>query len=802
MKRPFLWIASGWIAGSASVLAGAGSVTVRAGGLALVLSGFLWAFRKNRASLPLILLLAGLLAGAVRTSWEREAQTSVLERWMKAHPEQEFIVRGEMDEPPLVDGDSLRLELVVTGISAGSRMAPVPGERLAVRVRLADPGEQKTAGTWKRKTGMEVKLKLREPSPPRNPGGFDQRAWLLRRGIRVTGEAVGLRSVQLLHVRPGHPMVRIDEWREWLGGRIGLLFPEEHVGLVRALLLGERREVSPETEEAWRELGIVHVLSVSGMHVAILAATALALLKRLGLTRERAAWILILLLPVYAALTGLEPPVVRAAITAGLTLWAMALGKPADALSFLALALLAQLMLEPLVIVEAGFQLTFLVTAAIVTGTRPLAERIPWLPMTVRTAVAATFMATLASFPVVISHFNEFSLLSVPANLLVAPLVGTLALPLASGALLIGLLHTGAGQWAAGLVGWLLDLANAATRWIGTSHALTVWPTPPAWWFPLYAVAAAAMWFTWTGAGETWRLFRRVPVIAFIGVLAWAWWQPVHGDGVRITFLDVGQGDAAVIETESGRVILVDGGGTFGPKEGWRKRRVTWDPGKHVIVPYLKYRGIRQIDELVITHGDLDHIGGLREVVRRFPVRRAIVSGQPPRTEEERLLLGELRNRGAHILSVRPGTGWSLDREVGWRFLYPEPAEAAVSTESNRHSVVFLLEAYGTRVLMTGDADLEAERAILRRWNLPEVHVLKAGHHGSRTSTGEAWLDRLRPACVVISVGVNNIHGHPSPEVLHRLQSRKVDVFRTDRHGAVTVEIRKDELNVRTQLGE
>jgi competence protein ComEC len=420
--------------------------------------------------------------------------------------------------------------------------------------------------------------------------------------------------------------------------------------------------------------------------------------------------------------------------------------------------------------------------------------------------VVVTLVAQVASFPILISHFYEFSLLSWAVNLAVVPVVSLLVIPLAMIALALGTVHEGLAFFPATLSSFVLSAllkgVEPLVRWSGFHPA---WSPPPAWWLVAYAVVCFQGLVAWTGDVRRRTVHRIAFALLMLGLVVFAWSPDAFAreKEVRIAFLDVGQGDCAVIETPGGQVILVDGGGVLPfSREAWQRRREEYDVGREVVVPYLKYRGIREIDYLVITHGDADHVGGLMAVVERFPVRRVIRNPQAPGTEMERRLMQMLKDQGAKVYTAPRGTGWSLEPGIAWQFLHPE--QAVVSGEkTNDDSVVFLLSAYGRTVLMTGDIEEEAEREIAAAWNLPSVDWLKVAHHGSRTSTHPAWLEAVDPNHAVISVGEKNRFGHPAPEVLRRLEERGTIVWRTDRHGAVTVRINASgRMQVETMLGE
>lgn len=273
--------------------------------------------------------------------------------------------------------------------------------------------------------------------------------------------------------------------------------------------------------------------------------------------------------------------------------------------------------------------------------------------------------------------------------------------------------------------------------------------------------------------------------------------QPFSGDQeVRITFLDVGQGDSIVVEITNKKVYLIDAGGTFRfpARESWRERRDPFEVGKDIVLPFLRARGIDRIDRVVMTHGDLDHIGGMAALVPRFSFGEVLVNGVTPEGIERDVIL-QFQQKGVPILTGSPGQTWSDAPGVDWAWVSPGQTSKATGNEA---SVVLQLTAYGKSVLFTGDIEGDGESRVAQS-GLPDVDVLKVAHHGSNTSTSDAFLAAMRPKTAVISVGANNRYGHPSAEVLQRLKKSGSKVFRTDRHGAVTLIITPEGMSWKTQ---
>ncbi|WP_169713666.1 DNA internalization-related competence protein ComEC/Rec2 [Paludifilum halophilum] len=777
---------SGWIWGLAALI--------------FLLLGIVFHYYRGRLLL-LGLCLAAVAAGAAQFQWVDEGNRTGFPAGM---PEDQVVtLRGEAAEPPEVDGDSVQFPVDVSALTIGDRSFFVSEETVVLRTRLQQPSEKEYISRVRRGWRIQAEVRLKEPEKARNPGAFNYREYLSHRGIYWVADAESLHRIRFLPRGEEGWRSGIDRLRQFLGEKLEAVYPEQTAGLMRGMLLGERSQVPASVERAFEVLGLVHLLAISGLHVGVFVGCLYAVLTGVGVTREKTAGTIILLLPLYALLTGAGAPVIRASIMAGLGLTAVILRRWKDGLSFWGAAGLAMLWWNPYRLFEVGFQLSFLVTGALLIAVAPVSRALPFPWRRLNQLIAVTGVAQAASFPLLIYHFNEFSFLSWGLNVIVVPVVSLLVIPLSLGALGLGVVHEGAAWLPATLsstlVRGLLDFLRPLAAQTGF-HG--VWPSPSGWWLAGYGSVALYILWVWAGSAQTGLRHRLLSLCLMIGLLFYAYHPDIGGkEELRVTFLDVGQGDCTVIETPRGKVILVDGGGTLPfPKEDWQKKREEYDVGEKVVVPFLKNRGIRHIDALVITHGDADHIGGLKAVAERFPVDRVIRNSLSPNTSTEKELMHRLSDRGADFHTPAVSGSWALEPGVSLRFLHPAPAEEGERIAPNDASVVFLLTAYGRQILMTGDIEEEAEKKIVRRWDLPRIDLLKAAHHGSDTSTGEPWLEEIRPRSTVISVGRDNRFGHPAPEVLKRLREHGTRIFRTDRHGAVTFRIELDGWKVETML--
>ncbi len=668
---------------------------------------------------------------------------------------------------------------------------------LEVRGRVAVSDYRKAAYP---SYGHRIRLvgRLEAPRRPGNPGEFDYAAYLARQGVYLRVAVWQTEDLEILPGQGGNWLVRTA-----LGTRRSLeevfrrgLHPER-AALISGLLFGSRGDLPQQVEEDFRLAGIYHLLAVSGSNVAFVALPCLGLFLRLGLGRPVSALLTCLVVVFFIFLTGATASVTRAGIMAVLALLAQALGRRNDSWNALGAAGLGIMILNPLQLYDAGFQLSFGATAGILALVRPVEgwfER-GWLgrvPSWICTPLAVTLAAQLAVLPISLYYFAGVSVVSLAANLVVIPVVGAVVYA-GSVAALVGVVWPALAVpliWISDLL--LLVLESSAALLARFPGAYLYFPSPSSWLVAGYYLAlgwAFGMirvgWLPWV---RQWRPVHWAIAALIFGVAAvWSWAQADPPGTLETVFLDVGQGDAIFMRFPDGRTLLVDGGGRPDGLDGG-----DYDPGERVITPFLRRRGITRIDHLVLTHPHGDHVGGLEAVLKDFRVGRVWYGGTEfhgPQYQRWLALLARETARGRLAWQIpRAGERMLAGKDLTARFLHPE-AEPLAGTRSdeNNSSLVLRVDYRGVSFLLTGDIEAEGERALLagRAGDLPAT-VLKVAHHGSNYSSSGEFLDQVGPALAVIQVGRNSF-GHPGPETLERLKGRGILVYRNDLHGAVTV---------------
>lgn len=729
------------------------------------------------------------------------------------------------------------------------------GELIAVQIKLQAESEIAVAGQWQRGDRVTVEgswdcLRLH------GTGGFDYRAYLQTQRVHWLLKGEGTASVTAAPP-VSWELSGILRWndaaRAALGAEMDRLFEEPHAGYMKGLVIGIQDDLDPETFKQFSQLGLTHILAISGMHVAVYVGVILFLLRRLRFTRETALTVTLLLVPVYVLLSGAGPSIVRAGIMSMIALLAARLGLLKDGMNILGASALMMLVWNPYMLLSVSFQLSFLVTAGLMVYTPLAAPLFSRLPKWLGGSVTVTLIAQLVSFPLTVYYFNQFSLLSFIANLLLVPFITFLVLPLGTLALLLGRIWNAAAVTVAGAAELLNNWTFTAVEWVnGFTAGVLIWASPSLLWICIYYALLYGLLYAlkkYREAGiapqvmedETRPLAEleqpgtagvrdtfpppvqtglggsRYAVILCAAALALLLYKGYYAEKLNgagmISYLDVGQGDSILITTPEGAHILVDGGGTvsFGNREEWRIRRSPFEVGAKTLVPLLKQRGIHRLDAVILTHGDQDHAGGLQAVLEDIPVSALLFNGTMADTEPYTRLMSTALAKGVRLYAVQQGMVLAPDKATQLHFLWPEPLAAAqhlvpVMEEQNHESVVFRLEMYGRSFLFTGDMDEAAEEEIVQAaqqagiGEAGPVDVLKVAHHGSKTSTGVAWLEFWKPATAVISAGVNNLYGHPNAGVLKRLEEAGAAIFRTDLHGEVQLKISNKGISMRHKL--
>lgn len=630
----------------------------------------------------------------------------------------------------------VRFELV----GASSRRTDLPQR---IRLSWYEPPPVRAGERWR------LAVALKRPAGLLNPGGFDYQQWLTARRIGATGSVKAGQRLQ--------PAGGFVAWRESLRDQLYALLPERaSSAAVVALVLGDGAAIGREQWQLLRDSGTVHLFVISGQHISLLAGLAYGLvawLNRLLLWPQRLpwlpaacamAWVSALL---YGALAGFNVPVQRALIMVTMVLAWRLRHLPLASMTPWLLALATVLLYDPLVVLQPGLWLSYAAVAVLILVFAWRIGRWRWWQVLWRSQLAAA----LGLLPFLLALGLPVSLLGPLANALAVPFVSLLVLPLALvGALLLPL---------PALAQPLLWLASCGLDWLWRLLAVLVQQLP-AWQAP-----AMPLWVL--------LLSALAVLLLLLPAVLRPWWlvlllllpllQPLPRNQVtpgraQVWLLDVGQGQAMVVRTAQ-HLLLYDTGPALG----------SMDAGEMVVVPFLRHHGAGRIDRMILSHADNDHAGGAAAVLEQFEVRE-LVAGEPQRHQQ---------------WPVQPCAQqhWQWDGVQFWQWQW------AAAQNGNDASCVLLVQAGGETLLATGDLGVAGEMALLAQMPQLRADWLVAGHHGSRTSTAEAFLQQLQPGAVLVSRGRYNHYGHPHPLVLERIERSGARLYDTAVTHAVKIEL-------------
>ena len=617
------------------------------------------------------------------------------------------------------------------------------------------------------------------PHGYQNPGLINTVAGLQRRGITARmNAAANTVHIQLSGQNADWKTV-LAGWRKTMTVNMQKVMPPSDAAILTGMLFGGYTGIKPEVVRDFAATGIVHILSVSGTHIALVAGVILWFGKRLHLRFSFIAVIAVGSILFYGCLSGFTPPVVRSVVMGTIAFAAVGFGREQDGPGALAVAVLGMLVYQPTLIYDISFQLSAGATAGIIFFYSSTVARLSFLPDWLRCGLAVTWSAQIGVIPFMAWYFNNLSLSSFPANMIVVPIVELLVVLGLAGTLL-SLILPAAGSMILIICSLLTGAAVILTSGLADLPGGTLY-LPPLnvaggivyymllAWFYGYCPAflprpIATVQWVWSS------FFRTSCLIAVIigGLLCFF----LYPRPVGVHFIDVGQGDSTLITTPHGKAVLVDTGGIMGDGA------TDFDIGERVVFPYLRHYGILSLDYLILTHGHQDHAGGAAGVAGLLPVRQVMLA-QEEQTSPVQLLLRKMNRK--NLIPMVEGQKIILDG-VTVEILH---AEGSQELGGNEVSCVIRVSYGRHSFLLTGDLEAQGEEAMLKNRSSMESTVLKVGHHGARKSTTPAFLRAVNPVYAVISVGSNNRFGHPHIETIQRLTERKVAVFRTDQQGAV-----------------
>ncbi|MBT2646015.1 DNA internalization-related competence protein ComEC/Rec2 [Bacillus sp. ISL-34] len=667
-------------------------------------------------------------------------------------------------DQPNIDGNSLK------GFVASEK-----GERLVLRYKITTELEQEKLGQFLR-IGLSCPAEgtLQIPDKNRNENSFDYQRYLLRQGTHWIFKADSISFQECKEV--GKPiLVSILNLRLKGITYIREHFPEESSGFVTALIFGDQTYIDEGDLTNYQSLGLVHLLAISGLHVSFLTGMLFYFGIRLGITRERMMVAILIFLPVYMLLSGASPSVVRSCLMAMLFFLLLLFKKRISAGTAIGSAYMALLFFRPNMLYDIGFQLSFAVTFSIIMSSSIFLQ----YPKKTMQLFIISSICQLAALPILLFHFFEVSFLGVFLNVLYVPLYSIILLPFSLISLFIHLLLPSLGQPLISILNFTFILCNkAADAASDLPLASITFGKPPFIMMALLVISLLGLYLTWDVSFEKSKIWCGILIVLLLLQYNLQRFSPFG----EVQIIDVGQGDSILIILPFNRGnYLIDTGGqiTF-PIDAWAKKRKKFNTADDIIIPLLKSKGIHQLDKLILTHPDADHMGSAKELIENFKVGEINIGGWSEEQYRDLDFVSVARDKKMKMKVLKRGDHWV---EGGAPFAVLSPFEK--EEDKNDSSIVLFTELGGLSWLLTGDMGEEGERELMSTFPQLQADILKVGHHGSKTSSSTPFLEQLQPKAALISVGKDNGFGHPHGDVIGNLERNGIKVFRTDEDGSI-----------------
>lgn len=655
--------------------------------------------------------------------------------------------------------------------------------------------------------GDEIKLigKIDLPPDAPNPYEFSYKNFLERKGIFTLISIYNEKTITVVEKE------KIKDFKYYVIRNKNKLLkvfydnmPKESAVFVSSLVFGSKSVAVPKyIQEEFTNTGLSHVLAASGMQVTLITGMGIFLITFFGINVILGVVLVSLVLLFYMALTDFPPSILRAGLISFFMLFAFIKKEQVDSMKILLAIVFLLLLLDPLMIHDIGFQFSVLATFALIYASKILSKKLTLIPYFLADTFAIIISAQLFVLPLQLYYFRQFSLLFLPANL-IATLFVDLLTYFSIFTLTIGVIIPWAGFFFGKILYYMISLfLTIVEKLAGFSYSVLSVSTPSIY---LVIIFYALIFFFIEYLKE--NEFKRsdfkkynfsIPIIVFLVSSGFYSYEKISDyEKLKISFINVGQGDSTLIQTPEGKNILIDCG-QYSEKE-INGRKIIFNASERYIIPFLKHNGVNKIDVLILTHPDSDHIGGANSIIENFDVNEIWDSGQQDDSKMYSSLFESILKHNIPIKIVNKNDNYN-EKNLSLKVINQINSNNLDEKSYNNNNAIVLKLTYKQKsFLFTADIEKEQEQSLLDNKADVTADILKVAHHGSKSSSTENFIIKVKPNTAVISVGKNNLYHHPSNSVLDTLNKNKIKIFRTDENGGIIVKTDGENINIETSI--
>lgn len=614
----------------------------------------------------------------------------------------------------------------------------------------------------------------------RNPGGFNENLYMKTKGVDYKIFAKLIKKYNIVNDFD----LAIYLLHQKLNYVYDSILPKKEASVLKAMLLGDKKNLDSSVEQIYRDAGISHILAISGLHISIFSAILFSIFKHFKLNKKINSICILIILILYCIFTGNSVSTVRAVIMIGIVLAGFILYRESDIYTSIFTAAFILLIYQPLYIFNIGFQLSFSAVIGILILT-PILSRIQIYPKFIKAYLMPSLAASLATFPIIAYHFYTISIVSVIINIFILPFVFIIVcIGLLCG--IIGLFSIPIAKFLCGIVYFILITYEKLCTIGSNLIPKALIGQPNIWLIIIYYIIILSIAYYYYNPKQARKNLKKYLISLLSICILISCLIIFKPKALEIVYLDVNQGDCIVIHTKDNKNFLIDGGGYI--------NRELNEPntGSQIVLPYLNYKGIKYLDLVFISHPDGDHILGIIELIDYIKINQIVVSNNIQQNELLKILEAKANKKSIPIIKMG---SININQDLSFECIHPNQNDYIYSTNNN--SLVIYMKYKNNTFLFTGDIEKEAENNIINNYNF-NIDVLKVPHHGSKTSSTQDFLNILKPKLSIISCGRNNYYNHPASEVLQRYKSINSQILNTAKEGAIILKTDGNTIKITT----